>query len=80
MFTMRYLHHDAGYKSYSVVSYEVAHQADGTAEIDMSRKLNGQDSFREFVGDREQFRICYITNVEGKTIDVIKMAVTKDAT
>ena len=80
MFTMRYVQHGEGYKSYSVVSYEVAHQEDGTAEIVMSRKLNGQDGVSEFVGDNERFRICYITNVEGKTIDVIKPAVTKDAT
>lgn len=78
MFTIRYNRHDSSYKSYSVITYDVSHELDGEARVSMSRKLNGQDEYIEYVGNKAPFAIAYVTNLDGKTIDVIRMVdVTK---
>ncbi len=74
MFTIRYNQHGSGYKAYSVTTYEVSHAEDGEARVSMSRKLNGQDEYVEYVGDRAPYAVAYITNLEGKTIDVVRQA------
>ncbi len=72
MFTIRFIEPDGVYRSYSVVSYEVQRTQEGNAQVSLSRKLNCQDSVSEFVGATEQFDVAYITNTEGKTIDVVR--------
>lgn len=72
MFTIRYNRHDAGYKAYSVTTYQVEHAQDGEAKVSMSRKLNGQDEYIEYVGNQAPFSVAYVTNLDGKTIDVIR--------
>lgn len=76
MFAIRFVRSDRDYKSYSVVSYEVGRQSNGGASVEMSRKLNGQDSFTEYV-DGDGYEIAYITNLDGKTIDVVRQVETK---
>lgn len=71
MFTIRFVRPDRDYKAYSVVSYDVKRGSEH-AEVEMSRKLNGQDSFTEYVGADERYEIAYITNLDGKTIDVVR--------
>jgi len=78
MFTIRFVRTDRDYKSYSVVSYEVSRGTNGGACVEMSRKLNGQDSFGEYVGEGETYEIAYITNLDGKTIDVVRQAKETD--
>lgn len=72
MFTVRFIRPDRDYKSYSVTNYEVSRESNGEARIELSRKLNGKDAYTEFVGEDSPFCIAYVTNLEGKTIDVIR--------
>lgn len=72
MFTIRFIQPDGVYRSYSVVSYQVTREGSGNAEVSLSRKLNCQDSVSEYVGQGEEYDVAYITNLEGKTIDVVR--------
>ncbi len=72
MFAIRFVQQNKDYKSYSVASYEVKRTLDGSAEVELSRKLSGGDETTEYVGDDEKFSVAYITNDVGKTIDVIR--------
>lgn len=72
MFTIRFIQPDGVYRSYSVVSYRVSREGSGNAEVSLSRKLNCQDSVNEYVGQGEDYDVAYITNLEGKTIDVVR--------
>jgi len=63
--------------SFSVVRYETSYNNDTRSmEVLMSRKLNGMNEFYEYVGDDvdSEFTIAYVTNSEGKTIDVVRPA------
>ena len=72
MFTIRFVQPDGVYRSFSVVNYQVSRDPDGSVEVSMSRKLNCQDSVSEYVGPNEDYDVAYITNMEGKTIDVVR--------
>lgn len=72
MFTIRFIRPNGVYRSYSVVSYEVTREPSGNAEVSLSRKLNCQDSVSEYVGQGEDNDVAYVTNLEGKTIDVVR--------
>lgn len=74
MFTIRFNQHDGGYKAYSVSTYIVTRESSAEVRVAMSRKLNGQDEYIEYVGDHAPFAVAYITNLDGKTIDVIRSA------
>lgn len=80
MFTLRFVRAHGEYKAYSAVNYQVHRQTDGIAVVEMSRKLNGQDSFSEYVADGpNDYTVCYVTNLDGKTIDVIRQVEMTDA-
>ena len=72
MFTIRFIEPSGVYRAYSVVSYQVTREGSGNAEVSLSRKLNCQDSTSEYVGQGEAYEVAYVTNLEGKTIDVIR--------
>lgn len=72
MFTIRFIEPSGVYRAYSVVSYQVTREGSGNAEVSLSRKLNCQDSVSEYVGQGETYDVAYITNLEGKTIDVVR--------
>ena len=79
MFTLRFVREGCDYKAYSVISYEVFRKIDGGAEVELSKKLSGQDSWTEHVGDDYLNKKCYITNLDGKTIDVIRQKEQENA-
>lgn len=74
MFTLKFIGRGREV-SFSVVRYETSYN-DGTQsmEVLMSRKLSGMNEFCEYVGDDvdSEFTIAYVTNSEGKTIDVVR--------
>ena len=72
MFTIRFIKPDGVYRSFSVVSYQVTRYENGVAEVSLSKKLNCQDSVIEYVGQEEEFDVAYVSNLEGKTIDVVR--------
>lgn len=72
MFTIRFIEPSGVYRSFSVVSYQVTREGSGNAEVSLSRKLNCQDSVSEYVGQGETYDVAYITNLDGKTIDVVR--------
>jgi len=72
MFTIRFIKPDGVYRSFSVVSYQVTRCQEGVVEVSLSKKLNCQDSVIEYVGPAEEFDVAYISNLDGKTIDVVR--------
>jgi len=71
MFTIRFVRPDKSYKSCAVVQYQVV-QGPGSISVEMSRSLDGDSCYLEQVGPREEFEIAYITNINGRTIDVVR--------
>ena len=71
MFTVRFVRRDKTYKSYAVVQYQVE-QGPECISVEMSRTLDGDSCHCEHVGPDEEFEIAYITNINGRTIDVVR--------
>ena len=71
MFTIRFVRHDKSYKSYAVAQYQVE-QGLGCMSVAMSRTLEDDSSSCKHVGPEEEFEIAYITNINGRTIDVVR--------
>ncbi len=71
MFTIRFVRPDKSYKSCAVVQYRVV-QGAGSVNVAMSRTLDGDSEYLEHVGPEEEFEIAYITNINGRTIDVVR--------
>lgn len=72
MFTLKFIGRGREV-SFSVVRYETSCHGPNV-EVLMSRKLSGMNEFCEYVGDDvdSEFTIAYVTNSEGKTIDVVR--------
>ena len=77
MFTIRFIRPDQGYKSFSVANYEITRDQCSNVKVTMSRKPGGQDSFSEYVGADEDYDVAYVTNPDGRTIDVIRQSEEK---
>ena len=71
MFTVRFVRRDKSYKSCAVVQYQVV-QGPESISIAMSRTLDDGYDYLEHVGPEEEFEIAYITNINGRTIDVVR--------
>ncbi len=74
MFTLKFIGRGREV-SFSVVRYETSYNNDSKdMEVLMSRKLSGMNEFCEYVGEGvdSEFTIAYVTNSEGKTIDVVR--------
>ncbi len=71
MFTIRFVRPDKSYKSCAVVQYQVV-QGSGSVGVAMSRTLDDGSDYLEHVGSEEEFEIAYITNINGRTIDVVR--------
>ena len=71
MFTVRFVRRDKVYKSLSVVQYQVE-QHPGFMSIGMFRTADDATYCHERVGPEEEFEIAYITNLNGRTIDVVR--------
>lgn len=70
MFTIRFTqHHGDGYTSYSCRSYRVKTTED-KSEIEMT--LSDGEQCSEQVGENAQFGTAYITNLDSRTIDVVR--------
>ncbi len=72
MFTVRFVRRDKSYKSYAVVQYQVERGPENRVSVEMSRTLDGDSCHYEHVGPEEEFEIAYITNINGRTIDVVR--------
>ncbi len=74
MFTLKFIGRGREV-SFSVVRYETSYNNESKdVEVLMSRKLSGMNEFCEYVGEAvdSEFTIAYVTNSEGKTIDVVR--------
>jgi hypothetical protein len=73
MFTIRFIRGPrTGYTSFAAVSYDVVPH-DNKVEVEMEMPDGGTAT--ETVGPGEEYKLAYVTNVEGKTIDKIAVAV-----
>lgn len=72
MFTIRFVqHHDKDrYKSYSCRAYDVRHTDDGEARVTMHFPDN--ETLEEQVGPETPYDVAYVTNIDSRTIDVIR--------
>lgn len=72
MFTIRFVQHENAdkYKSYSCRAYDVRH--DGTGEATVRMHFPDGETYEEQVGDQTPYTVAYITNVDSRTIDVVR--------
>jgi len=72
MFTIRFVqHHDKDrYKSYSCRAYDVRH--DGTGEATVRMHFPDGETYEEQVGPETPYDVAYVTNIDSRTIDVVK--------
>ena len=72
MFTIRFvIHGDKGrYKSYSCRAYDVRH--DGTGEATVRMHFPDGEMYEEQVGSETPYEVAYITNLDSRTIDVVR--------
>lgn len=72
MFTIRFVqHHDKDrYKSYSCRAYDVRH--DGTGEATVRMHFPDGEMYEEQVGPETPYDVAYVTNIDSRTIDVVK--------
>jgi hypothetical protein len=72
MFTIRFVQHDdkERYKSYSCRAYDVHH--DGTGEAIVRMHFTDGELYEEQVGPETPYEVAYVTNVDSRTIDVVR--------
>lgn len=72
MFTIRFVkHHNKDeYKSYACRAYDVRHTDEGEARIMMH--FPDGEMYEEQVGPDTPYDIAYVTNIDSRTIDVIR--------
>lgn len=75
MFTIRFNSHDSKdvYKSYACRAYYVRHAPDGEATVRMH--FPDGEYYEEQVGDNTPWGVAYVTNIDSRTIDVVRQTV-----
>lgn len=71
MFTIRFNCHQPStvYKSYSCRAYSVKH---GNGEARVLMQFPDGELFEEQIGDEAPYGVAYVTNIDSRTIDVIR--------
>ena len=72
MFTIRFVHHNEQdrYKSYSCRAYDVRHNDRGEATVRMY--FPDGEHYEEQVGAQTPYAVAYVTNLDSRTIDVVR--------
>lgn len=82
MFTLRFETHDGNYTIFSCQKYHVGNQAStqGVQKVvSMYKTIDDPDAgMIEYIGDLMPYRVCFVMNDIGKTIDTIRMPVNQN--
>lgn len=72
MFTIRFVKHEDTdlYKSYSCRAYDIRYNEDGDARVRMH--FPDGENYEEQVGDTHAYGVAYVTNMDSRTIDVVR--------